>query len=221
MMFLLTGLACSSAVPEGVAQFDAGKLDDAIHTWDGASEHHSGVIAYNLGVAYYRAGDLPRAIAELRGASRLRPRDANVQHNLALARSGLQGVPPPVTAPGWTLIVTAGELGLVALLITAVGSALVWGARARGAGAALLAGGLGLGAFAARASADEDQHPIGVVVDGEAVLRDAADINSGERLRLPPGAEVRVERSLGDFVLVQDGRGRRGWAPANAIVAAW
>lgn len=221
MMALLALVACSNALEEGVRAFDAGHLDEAIASWEAAGPHRSGVVSYDLGVAYYRAGDLPRSVAALRAAARLRPRDENVQHNLALARSGIEGAPTPVGQPAWSLVLTAGEVGLAGVLVTALGSAILLLGRGRAGGAAVLTGGLVIGIFGAVSANDQHQHPVGVVVDAEAVLRDAASINSGERLRLPPGTEVRVERRLGDFVLVQDGRGRRGWAPANAVLSAW
>lgn len=214
-------IGCSQAIPDGVAAFEAGSLTTAIETWEKASDQRSGVLAYDLGVAYYRKDDLPRAIAELRAAARLRPRDENVQHNLALARSGLTDVPPPVVPPVWSLLVTAGEIGLTGVLLAAVGSAMLWAERSRLAGVACLLAGLGLGGFGARAAAEQQLHPVGVIVDGEVVLRDAADVNAGERLRLPPGTEVQVQRHLGEFVLVVDGRGRRGWAPTNGVREAW
>jgi hypothetical protein len=49
-------------------------------------------------------------------------------------------------------------------------------------------------------------------------VRDAAAVDAGERFTLPAGTEVLVERADGAFLLVADGRGRRGWIPANAVV---
>ena len=226
MIAWLAALALAS-VRDGAEAVERGDLDAAIAAWETAragGAQPSGVIEYDLGVAWYRKGDLPRSIARFRAAERLRPRDGNVQHDLALARSGLGAVPPPVGAEAaWMRVVTAGELGVIGLLTTALGSLLLVVARRRApaVGASFLVGGLatsGLAVWGLRAEAD---HPVAVVVEPEVVLRDAASADGAERLRLPAGAEVRVVRPYGDFLLIEDGRGRRGWAPSNALDLAW
>ena len=110
-----------------------------------------------------------------------------------------------------------------ALIGLASGSFGVWRRRALGskawAGPAVsgalgtLAAGLAIwGAQAVGA------HPTAVVVDGDAVLRDAAAVQAAEVGTLPAGAEVRVDRALGDFLLVRTAEGRGGWIPATAAV---
>ena len=219
---LLWAMACSKVVGDGSAAFDAGQLDQAITVWSGAGGSPSGVVQYDLGVARYRSGDFPRAVARFRGAARLRPRDGNVQHDLALSRSELDsGVPPPVSLASWTQVLTPGELGLLGFLVTGLGSLLTFPRRTRLGGAATLAVGLASGLLGSWAAFDQRAHPVAVVVDQTLILRDAASVNAGERLRLPPGTEVRVERKAGEFLLVVDGRDRRGWAPANGLDLAW
>jgi hypothetical protein len=226
-------VACGDpAVTEGHTAFAEGRVEDAVATWDAAAgEEPSGVLAYDLGTAYHRMGQLPRSIAWLRAAERVRPRDGNVHHNLALARADLgTGIPEPVELPaGWMAVATPGELGLLGLLVTVVGSACAAAARwrparfgtLRGLAALLLAAGVvggGVGAWGAAAAID---HPVAVVAQAEVPVRDAATVDAGERFVLPAGTEVQVERSNGAFLLVEDGRGRRGWIPVNAVVVGW
>jgi hypothetical protein len=221
MILLALLAACSSPiVAGGHAAFEEGRLEEAIETWSAAAAEGevSGVLAYDVGTALYRKGDLPRAIAWLRAAARLRPRDGNVHHNLSLARADLGvGIPEPVGPRAvWMAVVTPWELGLVGVLVAAVGSGLV-AFRRRGPGAVwLVAGGIagGVGIWGGRELA---QHPVAVVVEGDVPVRDAPVIEAGERFSLPAGAEVRIERARGPFLLLEDGRGRRGWVPANAV----
>lgn len=224
-MIAWLGVALAGVVGDGAAAFEEGDLDRAIAAWEAAGAdgaQRSGVVEYDLGVAYWRKGDLPRSIARLRAAERLRPRDGHVQHNLALARSGLEGVPVPVgPAAVWMQVLAPGEVGLLGLFVTLLGSTvLVAGARSarwRARGAVVLGVGLLLGGLGAWGVAEHGAHPVAVVVDQDAVLRDGASVGAGERFRLSPGAEVRVVRSAGDFLLVEDGRGRRGWAARSAV----
>lgn len=224
--------ALAGAVGEGSAAFDAGRLDDAVAAWSqpaASGSQPSGIVDYDLGIAWYRKGDLPRAIARFRGAARTRPRDGWVHHNLALARAGLTNLPDPIRAVGWQQVLTPGELGVLSVLLTAFGSAAMAIRHLRGgksqvswAGPTLVwALGLGLGGLAVAAARDAALHPVAVVVDGEGSLRDAASVDGAVRLTLPAGTEVRVEQAYDAFFLVSDSRGRRGWIARNAVDLAW
>ena len=69
--------------------YEAGQFGEAAEAYlaliDGGVEE--GVLYYNLGNAYFKAGDLGRAIANYRRAQRLLPRDPDVAANLGLARA--------------------------------------------------------------------------------------------------------------------------------------
>ena len=230
LLLWFVGLVLAGPVEDGAAAYEGGQLDDAIAHWEAASEggRASGAVEYNLGTAWLRKGDAPRAIVRLRAAARLRPRDGSVHHNLALARSMLGPTPPAVGLPSpWMSVVTPGELGLLGVLMAALGSLFVVlhelgrGGPGRLAGGALLALGVVVGMTAWSGSRALAAHPVAVVVGSEAVLRDSASVNAGERFRLPPGAEVRVERVLRGFMLVQDGHERRGWLAEGASERGW
>ena len=229
MMGLWMVAAWASPMDDGTAAFERGDLDAAITAWSKPLEEGhtlSGVAEYNVATAHLRRGDWPRAIVHLRAAGRLRPRDGDVQHNLALARSEVGVVPPAVTLPTVWEVITPGELGLLGVLLAALGSAALVGWRFHygpgwPAGGALLAAGLTLGGASTQGAMAVAAHPVAVVVDAPAVLRDAASVSAAERFRLPPGAEIRVERSYTGFLLVEDGRQRRGWVARGAVELSW
>jgi hypothetical protein len=222
--WLWATLAFGGPVGEGAQAYADGDLEQAVSVWDDAMGGvPSGALLYNLGTAWYRRGDPARSVAYLRGALALRPRDGSVHHNLALARSELGSVPAPVDPPvAWSLVVTPGELGLLGVLVTGLGSLLVVvGVRREGLtmpGVAALGVGLTMGAAATWGGLQQQWHPIGVVVDQPIALRDAASLQGRARTELPVGTEVRVDRHYGGFLLVEDGRGKRGWVPDGALV---
>lgn len=234
MILLALVFGCRSPiVAEGHTAFSEGRLEDAVETWSAAtfSGDVSGALSYDLGTAWYRKGNPARAIGWLRTAARLRPRDGNVHHNLSLARADLgSGIPEPVGPPAaWMAIVTPGELGVLGAVLAAVGSALLVAGRRSGGrfaaapapGAGALAAGLCLGTAGLCGAEVAARHPVAVVLADDLVARDGPAIDAGVRFTLPAGAEVRVERSQGPFLLFEDGRSRRGWVPADAVHVGW
>jgi tetratricopeptide (TPR) repeat protein len=121
----------SSATPADAAAFSAANaLVDAGHYAEGAQmyEHlvaqgtRSAALFYNLGNAYFLQGDASRALGAYGQAAQLAPRDADVRHNLELARSQATGVTiSQSTGPAADLSratsrwLTTGELAVVAL----------------------------------------------------------------------------------------------------------
>lgn len=213
-------LSFAGALSDGAAAFEEGRLGDAIEIYRGV-ESPSGSVLFNLGNAYYRQGDRARALACFRQAQRLRPRDGNIHHNLAMVRTELEAVAPPGTADRmWVNVVTPGELGAMAWLLTLLGSGLLWSRRGRrgsglplGAGAMVVVGfGLSVEAWLAGASP-----AIGVVVEDDARLRDAPRPDGDVVWTFGVGSELVVEREYGDFRLVRDGDGRRGWVPQTSL----
>jgi len=219
-------VAWAGSVADGASAWEDGKIDVAIEAWQPAADAGwgSGRVKFNLGNAYYRRGDLPRAIAYWRAAGQYRPRTSGVSHNIALARRDLSGVPTPVGAPmTWMRILTPGELGLLGLLFAAVGSGgLVLrrrnpeGSRLGWVGAALL--GTLLVLLATWGWGVQSRSPVAVVVDGDASARATPDLAAAQSLILRPGAEVRVVQELDHFLLVETGDGDRGWIPDGAVL---
>jgi hypothetical protein len=213
-------------VAEGHAAWAAGDVEGAIAAW--RAEPASGVLAYDLGTALLAAGRPLEALPPLLLASRERPRDASVLHNLSIARSRLaQGEgaapPPPIErTPAITRVATPGELAGLALVAALVATALT-AARARVGGgvvAAALFASLASMGVAGSAWWSHRAHPI-AVVGAEAPLRDSPDALAHAERSLPAGSEVRVVRAWGPFTLVEDGRGRQGWVAEDALVRAW
>jgi hypothetical protein len=85
------------------AAYEAGDYPSAIGDYTRVVE--SGVatpeLFYNLGNAYYKEGDLGRAVLWYERARRLAPRDADLRENLALTRSLLRDKQLVAAEPRW------------------------------------------------------------------------------------------------------------------------
>jgi tetratricopeptide (TPR) repeat protein len=189
-------------------------------------EQLSATSLYNRGLALQQSGDAPRAIAAYRAAGDLSPRSPDVVHNLASARAELEGrIPAPIDpAPAWTAVLTPGELGVLAALFWLASAGLLHTARrrpddARAPALAATAAAVVVSLIALDGQQAQLEHPVAVVLE-EAVVRDGAEIEAGQRHVLPAGSEVRVERMRGAFTLVEDGKARRGWVLSEALAVA-
>ena len=222
-MIALLALALAGPLDDAATAYDEADWETAIFLLESV-EQPSSVVLYDLGHAWYRSGDIPRAIAHYRAASQGRPRNGDLAHSLAIARGDLEDHPPPVDPPRvWQAFLTSGELGFLGALVLGTGSGLaVWMRRKKRAiwGALPLTGlGLVLVLVALLGARAAQEYPVAVVVDSPAVARDAAMADASERFRLSPGTEVRLERSLGGFYRIETGDGRRGWVPTGAVLA--
>ena len=215
-MTLLVGMALAGPVEDGAMAFESGQLDAAISAWQAADIDGTGstTLHHDLGSAYYRQGDLPRALAHWRHAHLASPRDSDVVHNLALARSRLE-VPEPVLTPApWQELATVEELGLGAALLLAMASAgLLWWRR-RAVWVVMGVVGLVLGAMSLQGLRAMMVTPTAVILR-DVGLRDLALTDAELQWSVPAGTEVRVERTLGDWVCIRTSRGRRGWIPLS------
>ncbi len=94
-LVLLSGLsACTPEKISGTQMAEANQLYETGQFSEAAAAYQAlvdagaddGALYYNLGNAYYKSGDLGRAILNYRRAQLLRPRDSDVEANLQLAR---------------------------------------------------------------------------------------------------------------------------------------
>jgi hypothetical protein len=223
-LVLLLGVALAGPFEDGLAAWEAGQMDDAIAAWEQplADGRGSSGLHTNLGVAWYRKGDLPRAIAHWRMARILSPRNSDAVHDLAVARAEIEGPPQPADPlPAWLQLATVGEYGVLGTLLLLVASVGAWVARVRRwspwpwLGIAVVGALLGLasleGARRLRTS------PGAIVLDEGIALRTEPEAAAPTRRRLPPGTELIVQRRVGDYLLVATGDDQRGWVPEAAV----
>ena len=225
-MAFLCLLACRGELEAGV---EASRTDPAgaISRWEAvrASGAASSALLYNLGCLYQRQGDLPGAIAAWREAWEIDPRDADIAHNLALARGELKGAPDPVgPAAAWMEIVTPSELGFLGAMLLALGSgaALLRKPASRRdpayavSLASIVVGGW-LSVAAAHGFAEAERHPV-AVLRRVGSLRTDALTDAEIAFSLPAGTEVSVRVERSGLLGVEAGDGRQGWVAREALI---
>jgi tetratricopeptide (TPR) repeat protein len=195
----------------------------------GAQDGH---LYYNLGDAYFKLGDLGRAVLNFRRAQRLLPRDDDVAANLRLARSqtvdridvGDEGALVDLVrrVVGWTTLDEAATLALAVwlLLCGLLISAILWQRRRRlllylavVVAVLLFFGVLSLGIRLL----DERGQPPAVVVAEEVALRSGPGEDYLTEFTLHAGAEVRVVERRGGWVRIALPGDLQGWAPGEAV----
>lgn len=81
--------------------YEEGKFPEAASAYQQflKSGQASAAVYYNLGNAFFKAGQIGRAIASYHQAEQITPRDPDVRANLQFARNQVQG--PTFAIPGW------------------------------------------------------------------------------------------------------------------------
>lgn len=217
-------------------KYEAGQYGEAIEIYQSIVDAgvQDSTLFYNLGNAYYKQGDLGRAILNYRRAQLLSPRDGDVSANLAIARS--QTLDQLGTDRGlltnfvqiaeeWLTLNEASVLALilwllisglvvVAIVLKPLRRASLWAAAVLGFFLVL-----GLASIANRYYLQSTAPPA-VIVAGE------VDVTSGPgsaeqylvEFNLHAGAEVRLlERRPGWRRVALPGNNFQGWVPANAV----
>ena len=199
--------------------FDAAKTPGEYHESAALLEslladgYRNGAVYYNLGNAYFRAGEYGRSIAAYRKAKPYRPRDPYLEANLRQALSVAPGRLPEPPAPWWGHVlfwsgwlsfpekVYAAFAGFLLAALAACAAVLFHRPRAFWVGAALviLAAVLSLDAGLAYADVAGSRHG---VVTHETVARKGIgkDYEPAFDQPLKDGAEFTILSENGDWI---------------------
>lgn len=206
-----------------------GRFDEAAEKYRFAlaTGLESAAVHFNLGNAYFRLGDLGRALASYERARRLAPRDPDVEANLEFARSRLRPPPDILLYPLWrrllfplAAVATADELvastsiayfSLMALLICR----LLARRLSRGLARASMALALCLGFIGANAAEriweEEFNQRVVVVADAPAAVRFEPSEGGTVHFEATRGTVLLLERREPGWLQVERGDGMRGW----------
>lgn len=227
-------LAVASAPPadlfgRGNAAYEAGNYQQAVTLYDSAAMGMtSAEVFYNRGNAYFKLGQIGRAIADYNRAYVLKPHDKDISYNLAFARqyrpdksltidnplvrmfTALLRVPDAASARVLAGLFFFLALGSVALLFIRGRSLFGWI-------------GLGLGVvflccFISTISWGEVTNSAhAVVVQPELTLRSGPGPDYKEIAVVHDGLEVMVRERRPDYVLIQIPGGDGGWVESNSV----
>ncbi len=190
----------------------------------------SGVVLYNQGNAYMRAGRRGRAIAAYRQAQRYRPRDPYLESNLsfALGTENPAGRRRPVVEyllfwQDWLSYPEKARLTAAAAVVTFVlaVAGLFWHRRLL---TRLAIGVLALTLLLAFSTGYDwyryDYVVHGVVVQDEVIARkgNAASYEPAFTEALTEGTEFRLVEARGDWLLIRLPGGQEGWVERGAVV---
>jgi tetratricopeptide (TPR) repeat protein len=194
--------------------------------------HSSATVYYNLGNAWFKAGQLGRAIAAYRRAEALAPRDPNIRFNLNFARKQVSGStqsPAPwqewlsrLTVNEW--IATASAAFWLLLLLLILGEARPALRRSLRAYLITVASfAIALGATAGLAVYDQTRIREAVVVAPQVIVRYGPIEDSKVYYQLRDGAEIVVldEKRFDEnesWLQVRDGSRRVGWLKRDQVV---
>jgi tetratricopeptide (TPR) repeat protein len=193
-----------------------------------ASGYQNGAVYFNLGNAYFLAGDYGRAIVAFRKAKFFRPRDPCLDANLrtALSRAGVSDPPLPwwrniLFWSGWFAYPARFRFALAAWVV-AVGLATA-GLFLRSRRMYLACGALALGAALLSAELSVAYYDLNlspraiITVETTALKRDAAGADPAFNRPLKQGEEFTIAERRGDWVRGQFGDTGEGWVERKCV----
>lgn len=220
-------------------QYERGEYAAAAQQYEALidSGYEDATLYYNLGNAYFRNGDVGRAVLNYLRAEELSPRDADIRANLELARSrtvdrvesGGESLFASVSnaARRW---VTVGEMGVISLLLwaasaIAIGTLIVWRTIPRrtvvwnGAFVATAATLVSLLLLVSMLYANSNDDSAVIVESTVKVMSGPGD-QYEEEFTLHSGAQVRlVDTRQGWVRIALPGDDLQGWAPSDTVEA--
>lgn len=211
--------------------YEQGKFNDAAEAYQNLlkSGRVSSALFFNLGNAYFKGGQMGRAIAAYRSAELLTPRDPDIRANLQFARNQIQG--PTLPVPAWQRWL--GRLSLNEW--TWLGAATLWlwiGTLIAGQCQPALKTALrkfvvllGITALAVNAGlitllAENHSTKSAVVIASEATARQGPLDESQTAFTLHDGAELEVLDRKDDWLQVTTDPKRIGWVRREQVLLA-
>ena len=233
ILFAATGFSAgtnsSSNFAEANRLYEQGKYTEAISKYEAEvrSGQLSSALLFNLGNAYFKNGELGRAIYNYRRARALSPRDPDVQANLRFARDTISSS-ASVQEPGWARglrYFRLNELAIASAIAFWIFFALLAAIRYRpawrqtfkpyiSASAALLF--LSVVILAAANSVANER--VVIASQHQLAVRLGPLRESQPAFTVPDGTELRIENEREGWWQVADRSNRSGWVEQERVL---
>ena len=217
--------------------YDAGQFDSAIVLYEGllAQGYQDFALNYNLGNAYYKAGQIGPSILHFERAKKREPQNPDLIHNLEMANlrqqdKKIEPLPKHFFNRFWSGFTwlfnqtTWAIMAIVSAWTILLGLGLIWLSlamswRRLGLGLVLTAFfvlGISLAGGYGRQKADARQH-FGIILSPSVVLKSAPSSSSTDLYILREGFKLQITDQTGSWLQVRLPDGNVGWVNAGAL----
>ena len=241
IVHLCCAITCAFLIPSVFAQSDAQfakanqeyadrNFKEAIDGYDQLvrSGQWSANLFYDLGNAYFRAGDFGYAILNYERALALDRHHPEADANLRIVRDEARALElTPTLAERYLKFANVNQFTIASAIALWVATfcivALIFARRRSGAVIALSIVSLSSFAVAVFATYELDDgsngRALAIVTGMNVQARVATADNANSVLALPPGSEIRVLSNRGDWIYAALPNNLRGWVPAKSAEA--
>jgi tetratricopeptide (TPR) repeat protein len=207
--------------------YEQGKFSEAASLYESMIKagRRSPEILFNLGNAYFRQGQLGRALFNYRQAERVRPRDPDVQANLRFTRERVPGA-LSTTDPAWLRLVryfTLDELTTACTLLFWIWAGLVciskWRPDLRLRSPVLTIGSLlAAGVIVLLIAYNTSDQRIALVTSSQAPVHLGPLSESQVAYTAADGTELKALAQRADWLQVSDRAERSGWVQMTNVL---
>ncbi|MBM4168089.1 MAG: tetratricopeptide repeat protein [Ignavibacteria bacterium] len=220
----------------GIALYRDGKYEGAAREFESMLKqgYKSAGIYFNVGNAYYRTGNIGKAILAYERARRLEPHDPEIEHNLKLANlrtvDRIDAVPEfflvgwirslaSVLAPSATayIFLLSWTIAFISLAILV----LRWFSRATRMFRVIFLisiGGIVLGgSLLALQTIESSSQDDAIVVAAVVTAKNSPDEQAVNAFVIHEGLKVRLSDSVGDWIKITLADGKVGWVPSTTV----
>lgn len=220
---------------QGNQLYQQGKIAEAREAYEDLANkgYVGGELLYNLGNAYYRTGNVPKAILQYERALRLLPSDEDLRHNLLLANLSITDRIEPAprlfvwdywdAAKSWLPLrtLTLVAWGWYVALLAAIAGIVLARTYATRKVAAIAAVGCAVGflLFAAvliGLIGDLSRGDQAIITAGIVTVKNSPDIKSSDAFVLHGGVKVQVIDRYATWSKIRLADGKVGWMEAGS-----
>ena len=232
--FGCVAIACCAALPafgqtfeKANEEYAAGHFKEAIAQYEALVQkgEYSANLFYDLGNAYFRAGDFGKAILNYERALALDRHHAEAQASLRVARDEARALELPPEGPeGYLRFASANQFTVAGAIALWVGlfciAHLIFARRRTTRAIALPILAWSIFAFATAAvywtENGSKGQALAIVTANGVQARVATADNANSVLALPPGSELKLMSTRGNWIYAALPNNLRGWLPANS-----